>query len=473
MEENKENVISELLVLDSDREMSAQNDKRTCTVNLYMIPAKLAYLLEEAHAAINQYLFLFYISIGLDVVNAGVINGAKILCGIITAPLWCLFADKTQRHKTTATITCVVGILVICLQPLFAEMYGDPHKTLCPHRSNKTFNESHFKKFSDPVVISNGNLNPQHKASFHSILVISIIAAIFQGSIVSFLDSGTLRRVHASPSPCEYGSQRVFAATGWVIGSLLYSFAIAYFPKSNISCYSGIFIVYFILSSCLALNMYWLFNGITLSPGNLSDKKDITKIFISSMKNFETIFLLMAALMNGFFAGLWFGFSFIYLEELNAPTLLLGFSTVVISASSGVAYIYSNKIINILHGPMGALSFSCFVWSLRFLSFAYIENPYLVLSINVIHGLTSSLGKVAVIEYIKRTTDPLIQTTMCAIKNAVDGFGCAVVYMIGGKLYSQYGGRQFFIGSSLICFVYGFVIILHISKKYLMKPQRT
>ena len=446
MEENKENVVPELL-----ESMSAENGGKTCSVNSYMIPAKLAYLFEEAHSAINEYLALFYISSGINAADAGVINGTRILGGIFTAPLWGLLADKTQRHKIVATIVCAISLLVICLQPLFAEIYGDPHKTVCPYK--KRFNETHSKKFS-----SNGNIYDHQKALFHSLLVVSIIASIFEGNILGFVDGGTLQRIQTSPTPCEYGSQRAFTGIGFVIGSLLYSFAIMYFPKSNISCYSGIFIVYFILTLFLTFNVYWLFDGIILTP----EKKDITKILMSTMKNFETIFIFIIVLMKGFFYGLWFGFSFIYLKEMNAPTLLLGFSTVVVAASSGVAYIYSNKVINILHGPMSALSFSSFVWSMRFISFAYIENPYLIIPINVLHGLTSSLSKVALMEYIKGSTDPLIQTTICTIKNAMFSSGIALAYMIGGKLYSEHGGRQLFIGSSLICFVFGGIIILQI-----------
>ena len=44
----------------------------------------------------------------------------------------------------------------------------------------------------------------------------------------------------------------------------MFGFSIHYFPRVNITCYSGIFVPYAIFTTLLIVSSYYLFNGISL-----------------------------------------------------------------------------------------------------------------------------------------------------------------------------------------------------------------
>jgi len=438
---------------------SVNLEKETC-LNSYMLSSKIAYFLNNAKYSILEYWVLFYVSTGLNPADAGFINGVQIIGGTIAAPIWGFLADRRQCHRIVIVILCVFAMVSTMIQPFLSERYGDDCKTVCRHQMN-VLNESAYVACNqriNEVRMTTSSVNDKN-ALFYSLLIASSVASIFDGSILSFVDSGVLHRIRSSPTPCEYGHQRLFGSLGYGTGAVIYSATVNNFPEGDISCYTGLFVVYFVVTGCLVLSSYVLFSDIKITSQNEVTMSDLRQSLMSVATNLECIFVFLTILVNGTFQGLWYAFLFIYLKELNGPTMLLGWSLLVTALSGTVVYVIANTIINLLSGPIHAMALTSAIWTIRFICLSYLQNPFYILLIDIIHGFTFSLFRVASLVYIKEVADPVVLTTLCGVNNTLNSCGLVLANLIGGRLYKQYGGRKLFFGSSLLCMIWSFLIV--------------
>ena len=102
-----------------------------------------------------------------------------------------------------------------------------------------------------------------------------------------------------------------------------------------------------------------------------------------------------------FFAlSLFFSSSFLFLDEMNTSSLLLGLSMCVNAIAASIFFVISRYIIKLLGGSINTMAFSCFCWAVRYLCLAMMTQPYHSLMICLLNGLTCSLFVAAYIEYI-------------------------------------------------------------------------
>ena len=113
---------------------------------------------------------------------------------------------------------------------------------------------------------------------------------------------------------------------------------------------------------------------------------------------------------------------------------------------------------------MRTIAFSCLCWSARLICLAYIGNPYLVLLIDVFHGFTFSLFRVASLEHIKETTDVAVFGSVCGVVNALSySLSFLIANVVGGMLFENYGPRKLFQGAAAVSFVWSLVMCVYIA----------
>ena len=429
--------------LHSDKTENDSENHIRYSVNRYMIPAKIAYLVNYARYGITNYFMLFYVSTGLSPTEAGLVNGLQYLGGLFANPFWGWLADYKGSHRMILIFLCVMAIIAVCIQPFIGAIIGNPNNNVCPFANHTT------KGISERARLTTD------KSLFYSLLIAAIFASSFDASIMSFTDAGVIHRVKLSPKRTNIGWQRYAGSVGASLGSIAYSLSINYFPTGRISCFAGIFIAYMIFAICTAIVSYFLFQGIFVrKEGEVNANVKI--ILIDHLKGFDTIFFLFTVLSSGIVQALYFSFVFLYLKDLHAPTLLFGLSATLNSVSGATVYVLSGKVIRFLRGPMNAMCFSFFAWALRFLCTALLINPFAIFAISTIHGFTFSLFRVAMLQYIQETTNEKILTTMCGIADAL--YTCCsflIANVIGGYLYEVYGAKILFFGTSLVCVFVG------------------
>lgn len=436
--------------MDDENGEDALNDNptRVKTINIHTLPCKVSYFLCMARFSICEYIMLFYVSTGLSLGNAGWINGLQLLGGMVAAPLWSFLADKMGSHKILSFFVCMMAVFTMSLQPILNESLGDDQRTVCPYKINETHDNLVKEKNSS-----------EDNSLYFSLLVAAVIASSFDSTVMSFMDAGVIQRVHTSSKPSEYGHQRLFGGIGYSLGSLLFSAAIDYFPTGHISCYSGLFFVYFGFTTCLAFSLLWLFKGISFEKAEEQIEVNITHLLIDTLTNFHTLFVLLTVLVLGLLQGFWYSFVFVYMKEINSPTLLLGLSTQSETIGALLIYIIGQKLIKYLGGPIEALTLSCISWTLRFMCITHMKSPYVLLVINLLHGICFPLSYLAVTEFIKITSDFRVLTTMCGVRSTLNTTGLIIANLVGGHIYRLYGGRVIFVVSTSIGGFWGIIMI--------------
>ena len=285
-------------------------------INQHMLSSKLTYFLNNAKYSMLEYWVLYYVSTGLNSAEAGLINGIQIIGGTIAAPLWGLLADRRGCHRTLMVLLCLAAMITTVVQPFLSERYGDDCKMVCRHRMNVLNDTAYLdcRRRSGEFMSSTVSSGNNNIVLFYSLLLASSVASVFDGSILSFVDSGVLHRIRTSPQPCEYGHQRLFGSLGYGIGAMVYSAAVNYFPDGDVSCYCGLFVVYFVVTALLAISSFFLYSGVDITSEDNVTMSDIRTALWSVAQNGECVFVFLTVLVNGAFQGLWYAFLFIYLK---------------------------------------------------------------------------------------------------------------------------------------------------------------
>ena len=417
----------------------------------HMLPAKAAYVFKLAKFTFYEYLILFYVSIGLNVTQASNIIGFQNLGGMVGAPLFGLVADKWKLHKILFWVLGILSMVSMCLQPILPILLSGKQRNTCPVKVNQTLpNDSYSTPSNNPSYL------------YYSLMVTCIIASLFDSHVMSYIDSSILQRVKTSPTGSQFSQQRIYGAVGAGLGSIAMSLSITYFPKSDTSCYTGIFITYLSFSLLLLISCYFVFKGLLFQPIE-STHEDVTEIIWQSLKELNMIMFLLSVLINGIVQATSYTFLFLFLKDLGAPTILFGISMVLGSFCSLFTYYYSDKLMEIANGTLNAMCISCLAWSVRCMGNAFLHNPFYVLFTDLLNGLSYSLFIVCSMEHIKNTCDPRVLTSITGIVNGLHTYiGYSIATFAGGEIYRKYKGKYLFIGISIMSFVWAMVMLCYI-----------
>jgi len=435
------------------------------TVDKTMLACKLSYFFDQAkEGSLWPYLVLFQVSSGLGTFQAGIVNGLRFIGCLLGGPLWGMIADQKRIHRPLAIVITIFAVTLQCSQPFIASYLGPADKNTCPSRSNETTEEAERRQSLGLV---------HNDKMFYTLLIVSIFACFFDGTTLSFVDSGVQKRIKVSKHPIDFGRQRLFGSVGYAVGSVASSAGIRYFPHANVSCYAGMFCMYFIFGVCLMISFSRLFKGTTTtgeentstgSPHAPVNPK-VKEIIWKTLKSFHIIFFLATVLFNGLMRALVFSFTYLYLIELGAPTMLLGISMVVSQIASLTFYALVERIISLCGGTMQVMCLSCFSWVIRLLCLAFMKSYWLILPINVLNGVSASLFVAASIIHVRRTCPPVAFTTMYGIRNSLfNGGGYILANVVGGELYQLFGAKRLFLFTCLLCAVWVSIMVAYLVK---------
>ena len=425
---------------------TSRNGENCNKVDMYMLPAKLAYFFKMCIYDKMMFAMLFYLFVGLSPLQAGIVNGFQHLGGLMCAPLIGLIADKTQKYTMLATVCCVMTVAANGMQPLISWLY-----------------------------INNNNV------LFYALLITSVIASVFETGAFTFVDSGLLQRIRNSKKPVNYGFQRLFGSIGAIIASLFDSLAVRFFPRCSLSPYTGVFIVYATFGLCLLITLYFLFNGCgsteerdNVDPEggekeneNEEEKEEDEKpeeesaevhmFLIEALTSLDNIVFFIGVLLNGAMQAMTITFGFVYLKEFNAPTMLFALGNFVAASSAIGVYFRGHWLIRVFKSPENSMCVSWIFMGLRMITIAYFYslNPYMFLIPEALQGLTYALFWASLVEFINITSHPSILTTMCGILNSLyNPCSYLLANLLGAKLYADHGGFKTFFGSGIFCFLW-------------------
>jgi PPP family 3-phenylpropionic acid transporter len=346
-------------------------------------------------------LVLYYRESGLSAAQIGLLAGISPVVTWLAAPFWGALADSTRQYRLILTTTIVGSMVMVALLSQTRELL-----------------------WLLPVVVG---------------------YAFFAAPIMPLVDNSVMSMLGARRE--LYGRQRVWGAIGWGIagaaaGALVDRFGLGY------SFYAFIF-----LFAVLLL----ILTRLTISAGSIG--QPFWQGIAALANNRSLMTFLLTVLFASLGSGIVHNYVFLYLSDLGAPTTLMGISQTVATLSEMPVFFFSALLLR-KFGARGLLLLSLSAYVVRLFAYTLLPPVWLVLPINLLHGLTFSALWVAGVSYANEVAPEGMGATAQGLFTGVTmGLGAAVGALLGGTLYDTLG-PMFMFRVAALCVLAGLIFFV-------------
>jgi MFS transporter, PPP family, 3-phenylpropionic acid transporter len=367
-----------------------------------MLKAKALYFFFFAGgAALIPFLPLYYQQAGLTGGQIGLLAGLPPLINIFGGPIWSGFADATRLGKRLL-LFAVGGVVVMVF----------------------TLSQTTTFLFMIPIVIT---------------------YAFFISPVIPMVDNNVLRMLGERKD--QYGRQRLWGAVGWGIAAPTLGIAAErYGLQWN-------FIGFVILFSCVFLIISrWPMKDVPLANRFWSSLRVL-------LANRQLAVFLLAVFVSGVTLSMTSNYLFLHLDGLGATRTLMGVSLTFATVSEIPVLFFSDRLLKRFDARWLIL-FSLIVFALRAFAYSIMSTPWVVMPIQLTHGLTFSVMWVAGVSYVNEIAPDGLGTTAQSLFSSVTmGLGAMVGGFAGGILYQYYGSAVMFrvASISVLIFVFAFL----------------
>lgn len=334
-----------------------------------------------AMACLMPYLALYYRQVGLSGTQIGLLVGVSPIITWLAAPLWGALADSTRRHR----------------QLLIAAMLG---------------------AMAMVAVLS-------WTSALIWLLPVVVGFAFFTAPIMPLVDDSVITQLGERRS--LYGRQRVWGAIGWGVaaagaGVLVDRYGLGF------SFYA------FLLFMGMALLFSW---RLVVSSAQIG--QPFWQGMQTLASNRPLIIFLVSVLFASMGSGIVHNYLFLYLSDLGASKTLMGLSQTMATFSEIPVFFFSALLLRKV-GARGLLLMSLSAYVVRLLAYTLMPPVWLVLPINLLHGLTFSGLWVAGVSYASEVAPPGMGATAQGLFTGMTmGLGAALGALLGGALYDTLG----------------------------------
>ena len=218
----------------------------------------------------------------------------------------------------------------------------------------------------------------------------------------------------------KWGKQRLwgtigFALAGTVSGLVMDNFQFT--KKRDDIDYTPSFIAFAVLEALAAVMVC------QFKVSNQLSCSQVCSNIGSLCRNFEVLSLFFVVFVFGMLTGVIETFLFWHLQSLGATQLLLGLCMFMNCVPEVPILFLSGKIIKKV-GEIRCLYITAFAYAVRFLAYSFLLNPWMVLGIEPLHGITFGLMYAAATSYGSVLTPAGLHGTMQGLIGGLHfGFG--------------------------------------------------
>ncbi|XP_078450048.1 major facilitator superfamily domain-containing protein 6 isoform X1 [Lampetra planeri] len=170
----------------------------------------------------------------------------------------------------------------------------------------------------------------------------------------------------------------------------------------------------------------------------------------------------------GFGYGFVFTFLFWHLGDLGGTPTLFGVCSVLDHLSELTAYFFSHRLIALI-GHVRVLYLGLACNTARYLYISYLVNPWYVLPMEILQGVTHAAIWAACISYLSAAVPPSLRTSAQGILQGLHlglGRGCGA--MLGGVMVNYFGAAETFRGIGMASLV---TLLLFAFIQWLLGPE--
>lgn len=372
-----------------------------------LFPSIYYFLSYGAISILFPYLALFYQAQGLTGSQIGLLAAISPIISFFGAPLWTGAADASRRHKLLAMLS-ILGVVIV--------------------------------SFIFPNITTFGGL-----------LLMICLFATFMAPSASLVDSAVLALLGERRE--RYGRVRAWGTIGYGL--------IAPFAGNLIG----------------RLGLKWAFWGYAILM--LAGLLVLTRIpfrqshsngsFRGGMRGLFTNQAWMLFLVMVFIAGVGMAtinnYLFVYMQGLGASKTLMGVALTFSTISEIPAMFFSDRLLR-RFGARGMLVIAMTTIGLRLICYSLTVLPWVVLVIQLVHGLTFAAIYTAGVHFADQVAPPGMKaTTQGMFSGTLMGFGSAAGGFLGGILLDHFspGGMYAITGTLVLA---GLITFLLIERKF-------
>ena len=467
-----------------EHQLDADNEKTYCPqIDRKLIPAKLFYFLYfSSLGTLVPYLALYYKQMKLTPSQVGILMGLKPFVEFICTPLWGAFVDRFKKGKSVLLLSLLVTALsqfslsLVAPAERLCTMRFIPRSIKMPDNSSKLFpregNTSIFWKdfvFVSSMVNSkpwplvylsreaaspkglseNSTKVPSTTELFTILFIVILFSNIISSPSLALADTVTMQTL--KPNVHLYGRQRLWGSVGWGIASFLVGALVTlshhcpnpFTKPSEINympcfCAFGALMLLAVLTSTRFKFSY-----------NSEDAKDIINNcgIIDSFKqsiSIKYIMFLCTAYYFGILNAFTKTFLFWHLKDLGGTQLLFSVIAAVNCFAEVSVYVISDRVITHL-GHTRVIYLASAGFAVRCLWYSFLTNPWFVLPLEIMPGITNALAWVAMMSYVNEISTTDNSTTHQGILYGFYrgiGYGCGEV--LGGLMINFVGSANAF-----------------------------
>lgn len=469
-----------------------------------LIPAKLFYFLYfSSLGALLPYLALYYKQMKLTPSQVGILMGLKPFVEFICTPLWGAFVDRFKKGKSVLLLSLLVTALsqfslsLVAPAERLCTMNFFPRSVELPYNSSNIFSHQlntsvYWKDFvfvssvvngkpwplvylskeeASPKVLSHNSENVANTSELFTILFIIILFSnVISSPSLALADTVTMQTL--KPNVHLYGRQRLWGSVGWGIASFLVGALVTLshhcpnpFTKPSEINYTPCFCTFgalMLLALLTCTRFKFSYNSEDVNDVN---NRSIIESFKQSISIKYTMFLVTAfyfGIMNAFTKT----FLFWHLKDLGGTQLLFSVIAAINCFAEVSVYMVSDRLITRL-GHTRVIYLAAAGFSVRCLCYSFLTNPWLVLPIEVMPGITNALAWVAMLSYVNEISTSDNFTTHQGILYGFYrglGYGCGEV--LGGLMINFVGSGNAFKVFALgaVCTLLGNVLVENLNQ---------
>ena len=460
------------------------------SINIRMLPAKCACILFGGILGLHvPFLNIFLTSVGLSASQAGFISGIRYIASLLSGPLWGILADYTGRRKLIMVFICIGSAFPIFTMPWIANViYPLVNNGTCVSQRNTTNNTS--------LTLTDKECEEERHVKletlFYIFLAIVVFGSMFVIPISGYVDAIVINVIKTDENNASYGAQRNFASLGFGVFIFVGGWAADKYNYSGMSQYTAVFYMYVLL--CLLLipvgcylveqeteggenavrdNLITTTHTEQINRGTRSRENSISRKVLLLFKKLDVVFFMITVFISGLANSLFLNFSLLLVQDtMNVSKTEMTLITVTGTLSHLLIFPIASKLIKKLGGTSPSIIIGTFSYFIRFLSMSYVSSFWIIVLLQMLHGIGFALSWAAMMEYTHKISPKDIVVTMFGILSGIFFSLSAIVSnMVGGVVYETYSGRILFRWGAVICGVWTGLMIIYYGKKY-MKYRR-
>jgi MFS transporter, PPP family, 3-phenylpropionic acid transporter len=346
-----------------------------------LAPKAFYFCYYAALSCLMPFLVLYYSQAGLSGPQIGLLVGISPIITWLAAPLWGALADSTRQHRAMLTVTVLGAMLMVALLSWATEL-----------------------AWFLPIVAG---------------------YAFFAAPVMPLVDNSVMELL--GERSALYGRQRVWGAIGWGIAGAL----------------AGVLVDRFGLGFSFYAYLFFMAVGLSVSTRLVVSRGAIGQPLGSGIRtllsNRPLMVFLITALIASMGSGIVHNYLFLYLSDLGASETLMGLSLTMATLSEMPVFFFSGWLLRKV-GARGLLLVAITAYVVRLLAYTLMPPVWLVLPINLLHGLTFSALWVAGVSYVNEVTPKGSGATAQGLFSGLTmGLGSATGAVLGGTLYDSLG----------------------------------